>query len=98
MHRATIILALCAALIGCDKPQASRVALVKAHLPSECHLTLKGVRIPDSVLVAKGKEQRGKPGVPSAPGDEPDSCVGAKAFLQQAGMNTDDFPSLDLRS
>lgn len=100
MDRATITLALCVfpALIGCDKPEASRVRLVKTHLPSECHLTLNGVRIPDDVLVAKGKKQRGKRAVASVGNDEPDSCVGAAIILQQAGMNIHELPSLDLRS
>jgi len=100
MDRATIPLALSVFLapMGCDRPQASQVRLVKAHLPRECHLTLNGVHIPDNVLVAKGKEQRGKRAVASAGNDEPDSCVGAAWMLQQAGMNLREFPSLDLRS
>jgi hypothetical protein len=100
VDRAAITLALSVflALMGCDRPQASQVRLVKAHLPRECHLTLNGVRIPDNVLVAKGKEQRGKRAVASVGNDEPDSCVGATFMLQQAGMNIHELPSLDLRS
>jgi hypothetical protein len=100
MDRATITLALCVfpALVGCDKPDASRVRLVKTHLPNECHLTLNGVHIADEVLVAKGRKERGKRGAASVENDEPDSCVGATIMLQQAGMYVDELPSLDLRS
>lgn len=98
--RATITLALCAfpALIGCDRSEASRVRVMKAHASSGCHLTLNGVRIPDQVLAAKGKKQRGKQAVNSVVNDEPDSCVGATIALQQAGMNIHEMPSVDLRS
>jgi hypothetical protein len=65
--------------------------------PSGCHLTLNGVRIPDDVLAARGKMQRSK-GAAAAGKDEPDSCVGATFMLQQAGMNTRELPSIDLRS
>ena len=98
MDRATIILALCVfpALVGCDKPDASRVRLVKAH-NNDCHLTLNGVRIPDDVLVATGKKQRGNRAVPSVGNDEL-RCEGAVIMLQRAGIKTDEFPSIDLRS
>ena len=97
--RATIILALCVfpALVGCGKPEASRVHLVKAQGPSDCHLTLNGVHIPDDVLVATGKEQRGNRAVPSVGNDEL-RCEGAVIMLQRAGIKTDEFPSIDLRS
>ena len=97
--RATIILALCVfpALVGCGKPEPSRVRLVKAHGPSDCHLTLSGVRIPDDVLVATGKKQRGNRAVPSVGNDEL-RCEGAVIMLQRAGIKTDEFPSIDLRS
>ena len=97
MGRVTITLALCifTALIGCDKPEASRVRLVKAHGPSDCHLTLNGVHIPDDVLVAEGKKHRGKR---PAANDQSDRCEGAAILLQQAGMHTDELPSIDLRS
>ena len=101
MDRATIILALSVfvALTGCGRPQASQVRLVKPeHVPGGCHLTLNGLRIPDDVLAAKGKMQRGKRAVASVGKDEPDSCVGAAFVLQQAGMNIDELPRLDLRS
>ena len=101
MDRATITLALSVflALMGCDRPEASQVRLVKVqHAPSGCHLTLNGVRIPDDVLVAKGNKQRGKRAVASVGKDEPDSCVGATIILQQAGMKIHELPSLDLRS
>ena len=100
MNRATITLALCVflALIGCGKPDASRVRLVKAHGSGDCHLTLNGVRIPDDVLVAKGKEHRGKQAVASVANDVSDRCEGALIMLQQAGMNTHQMPSIDLRS
>jgi hypothetical protein len=97
MGRVTITLALCVfpALIGCGKPEQSGVRLVKAHGPSDCHLTLNGVRIPDDVLVAEGKKHRGKR---AAANDESDRCEGAAIMLRRAGMNTDELPSIDLRS
>jgi hypothetical protein len=101
MDRPTITLALSVflALVGCDRPQASQVRLVKVQrAPNGCHLTLNGVRIPDDVLVDKGKKQRGKQAVASGGKDEPDSCVGAAIMLQQAGMNIHELPSIDLRS
>jgi hypothetical protein len=95
MNRAMITLALCVfpALVGCGKPQPSGVRLVKAHGPSDCHLTLNGVRIPDDVLEAKGKAHRGKK---EAANDESDRCEGATIMLRQAGMNTDEMPSINL--
>ena len=101
MDRATINLAVSVllALTGCDRPEASQVRLVKAqNAPSGCHLTLNGVRIPDNVLVAKGRMRRGKQAVASGGKDEPDSCVGATFMLQQAGMNVDEMPSINLTS
>jgi hypothetical protein len=101
MDRATITLALSVfvALVGCDRPQASQVRLVKVQrAPAGCHLTLNGVRIPDGALVEKGKKQRAKQAVASGGKDEPDSCVGAAIMLQQAGMNIHELPSIDLRS
>ena len=97
MGRRTIILALCVfpALVGCDKPEASGVRLVQGHGPSDCHLTLNGVHIPDDVLVAEGKKHRGKRAVAN---DNSDRCEGAAIMLQQAGMHTDELPSIDLRS
>lgn len=68
---------------------------MKAHGPSDCHLTLNGVRISDDVLVAEGKKHRGKRAVAN---DESDRCEGAVIMLQQAGMNTEKMPSIDLRS
>jgi hypothetical protein len=95
MNRAIITLALCAfpALVACDKPEPSGVRLVKAHGPSDCHLTLNGVRIPDDVLVAKGKAHRGKK---ADANDKSDRCEGATIMLRQAGMNTDEMPSMNL--
>ena len=101
MDRATITLALSVflALMGCNRPQASQVRLVKVqHAPSGCHLTLNGVRIPDDVLAEEGKKQKGKRAVASGGKDEPDSCVGAAVILQQAGMNIHELPSIELRS
>jgi hypothetical protein len=101
MDRATINLALSVflALMGCDRPEASQVRLVKVqHAPGGCHLTLNGIRIPDNVLVAKGKMQQGKQAVASGGKGEPDSCLGAAIMLQQAGMNIRELPSIDLRS
>jgi len=97
--RASIILALCVfpALVGCGKPEDSRVRLVKAHDPSDCHLTLNGVHIPDDVLVATAKKQRGDRGAPSLGNDEL-RCEGAVIMLRRAGIKTDEFPSIDLRS
>ena len=96
MSRATITLALCVfpALIGCGKAEESGVRLAKAHGPGDCHFTLNGVRIPDDVLVAEGKKHRGNRAVAN---DESDRCEGAVSRLKQAGMNTDEMPSLDLR-
>jgi hypothetical protein len=98
-NRATLILVLCVfpALFGCGKPEAPRVRLVKAHGPSDCHLTLNGVRIPDDVLVATGKKQRGNRSVASVGSDDL-RCEGAVIMLQRAGIKTDEFPSIDLRS
>jgi hypothetical protein len=95
MNRAMITLALCVfpPLVGCGKPEPSGVRLVKAHGPSDCHLTLNGVRIPDDVLVAKGKAYRDKK---AAANDESDRCEGATIMLRQAGMNTDEMPSMNL--
>jgi hypothetical protein len=95
MNRVIITLALCvfAALVGCGKPEPSGVRLVKAYGPSDCHLTLNGVRIPDGVLEAKGKAHRGKK---EAANDESDRCEGATIVLRQAGMNTDEMPSIKL--
>lgn len=95
MHRAMITLALCVspALVGCGKPEPSGVRLVKAHGQSDCHLTLNGVRIPDDVLAAKGKADRGKK---AGANDESDRCEGATIMLRQAGMNTDEMPSMNL--
>jgi hypothetical protein len=97
--RATIILALCvfSALVGCGKPEVSRVRLVKAHGPSDCRLTLNGVRIPDEVLLATGKKQRGNRAVASV-GNDKLRCEGAVIMLQRAGIKTDELPSIDLRS
>ncbi len=88
----TLILCVFPALIGCGKPDASRVRLAKAHGSGDCHLILNGVRIPDEVLVAKGKEHRGKQPVAN---DESDRCEGAIIMLQQAGMNTNEMLSID---
>jgi hypothetical protein len=95
MNRAMTTLAMCvfAALLGCRKPEASDVRLVRTHRPSDCHLTLNGVRIPDDVLAAKGKAHRGRE---AAANDESDRCEGATIMLRQAGMNTDEMPSIDL--
>ncbi len=95
MSRAMITLALCVfpPLVGCGKPEPSGVRLVKAHGPSDCHLTLNGVRIPDYVLEAKGSARRGKK---PAVNDESDRCEGATIMLRQAGMNTDEMPSINL--
>jgi hypothetical protein len=95
MNHATITLALCVfpALVGCGKPEPSGVRLVKARGPSDCHLTLNGVRIPDDVLEAKGKAHRGKT---AAANNESDRCEGATIMLRQAGMNTDEMPSINL--
>src|SRR3954470_1775506 len=74
MDRATITLALSVflALVGCDRPQASQVRLVKVQrAPNGCHLTLNGVHIPDNVLVEKGRKQRGKQAVAAGGKDEP---------------------------
>ena len=97
MSRASITLTLCvfAPLTGCGKPGESGVRLVKAHGPGDCHLTLNGVHIPDDVLVAEGKKHRDKRTVAN---DESDRRAGAVIRLQQAGMNTDEMPSIDLRS
>ena len=96
MGRVTITLALCVftVLIGCDKPEPSGVRLVKAHGPNDCHLTLNGVHIPDDVLAAEGKKHRGKR---PATNDQSDRCEGAVIFLQQAGMRTDELPSINLK-
>lgn len=98
MGRVTITFALCVflALPGCDKPAASRVRLVKAH-KNDCHLTLNGIRIPDAVLVAKAKKQRGERGAASV-GDDELRCEGAIITLRQAGIKTDEFPKIDLGS
>jgi len=101
MDRRTITLALSVvvALAACDRPQANAVRLVRdEHVPSGCHLDLNGTHIPDNVLVATGKMQRGKGAVASLGDDEPDSCVGAAFMLQRAGMKLHGFPTLDLRS
>ena len=101
MDRATITLAVgvILALMGCDRPKASQVRLVKVeHSSGGCQLTLNGARIPDDVLVAKGKKERAKRAVASGGKDEPDSCVGATIMLQQSGMNIHELPSIDLRS
>ena len=101
VDRATTTLALSVllALIGCNRTEASQVRLVKVqHSPGGCHLTLNGVRIPDDVLVAKGKKERGKRAVASDGENEPDSCVSAAIMLRQAGMNIHEMPSIDLRS
>jgi hypothetical protein len=55
---------------------------------------LNGVRIPDDVLIAEGKKYRGNRAVAN---DESDRCEGAVSRLKQAGMNTDEMPSIDLR-
>lgn len=98
MDRVTITFALCVfpALFGCDKPDASPVHLVKAH-KDQCHLALNGVRIPDAVLVAKAKKQRGDRGAASVGNDEL-RCEGAIITLRQAGIKTDEFPKIDLGS
>lgn len=99
MDRATITLALCVvpAVFGCNKPEGSRVSLVNAHVPSDCHLTLNAVRIPDDVLVAKAKKQRGNQATASVSNDKL-RCEGAIIVLRQAGIKTDEFPSINLRS
>jgi hypothetical protein len=56
---------------------------------------LNGVRIPDDVLIAEGKKYRGNRAVAN---DESDRCEGAVSRLKQAGMNTDEMLSIDLRS
>ena len=95
----TLALSVLLALAACDRPQPNRVRLVKnEHAQRGCHLTLNGVRIPDDVLVAKGKMQRSKRAVASVGNDEPDRCVGATFMLQQAGINLDEMPTVDLRS
>jgi hypothetical protein len=98
MHRVTITLALCVflALLGCGKPDASRVRLVKAH-KDDCHLTLNGVHIPDADLIAKAKKQRGDRAAASVGNDEL-RCEGAIITLRQAGIKTDEFPKIDLGS
>ena len=98
MGRVIITFALCVflALPGCGKPDASRVHLVKAH-KDECHLTLNGVRIPDADLVAKAKKQRGDRAAASVGNDEL-RCEGAIIMMRQAGIKTDEFPTIDLRS
>jgi len=73
------------------------VSLVNAHVPSDCHLTLNGVRIPDDVLVAKAKKHRGNQATASV-SNEKLRCEGAIIVLRQAGIKTDEFPSIDLRS
>ena len=92
----TFALGVFLALLGCGKPDASRVRLVKAH-NNDCHLTLNGVRIPDAVLVAKAKKQRGDRAATSVGNDEL-RCEGAIIMLRQAGIKTDEFPRIDLRS
>jgi len=98
MDRATISSALCLflPLLGCGKPEASRIRLVKAR-DNGCHLTLNGASIPDAVLVAKAKKQRGDRAVPSVGNDEL-RCDGAIIMLRQAAIKTDEFPTIDLRS
>lgn len=98
MDRVTITLVVCVflALLGCGQPDASRVRLVKAH-SNDCHLTLNGVRISDAVLVAKAKKQRGDRAAASVGNDEL-RCEGAIIMLRQAGIKTDEFPKIDLRS
>ena len=101
MDRATITLAVSVllVLIGCDRPQALQVRLVNLErAPSGCHLTLNGVRIPDDVLVEKGRKQRGKQAVASRGEDAHDRCVGAAIMLRQTGVNIHELPSIDLRS
>lgn len=100
MARPPITLALCVlpALLGCGKPEASRVRLAgKAHDAGDCHLTLNGVHIPDEVLVAKGKERLGDYKAASVGNDEL-RCQGAIVMMQKAGAKTDEFPSINLRS
>lgn len=100
MARATITLALCVlpALVGCGKPQVSRVRLAgRAHDSGDCHLTLNGVHISDDVLVAKGKERLGDQKAASVGNDEL-CCQGAIVMMQKAGVKTDELPSIDLRS
>ena len=89
MNRTMITLALCVfpALVGCGKPEPSGVRLVKAG-PSDCHLTLNGIRIPDDVLEAKGRAHRGKN---AAANDESDRCEGATIVVRQTGMKTDEM-------
>lgn len=101
MKRATITLGLgvVLALMGCDRNKIPQVRLVKVqHSPRGCHLTLNGTRVPDDVLAAEGKLERGKQAVRSIREGEPDSCVGAIMRLQRAGVNVREFPSIDLRS
>lgn len=92
----TFTLCVFLALLGCGKPDASRVRLVKAH-EDDCHLTLNGVRIPDADLVAKAKKQRGDRAAASVGNDEL-RCEGALITLRQAGIKTDEFPKIDLGS
>lgn len=98
MDRVTTTFALCVflALLGCGKPDASRVRLAKAH-EDDCHLTLNGVRIPDAALIAKAKKQRGDRAAASVGNDEL-RCEGAIIMMRQAGIKTDEFPTLDLKS
>lgn len=95
MNRAMITLALSVfpALVACDKPEPSGVRLAKAHGPDDCHLMLNGVRIPDDVLEAKGKAHRGNKAVSN---NESDRCEGATIMLRQAGIKTDQMPSINL--
>jgi hypothetical protein len=70
--------------------------LLKAR-DHDCHLTLNGVRIPDAVLVAKARKQR-EDRAASSVGNDQLRCEGAIIMLRQAGIKTDEFPTIDLRS
>lgn len=98
MDRLTTTFVLCVfpALLGCGKSDALRVRLVKAH-KDDCHLTLNGVRIPDAALIAKAKKQRGDRAAASVGNDEL-RCEGAVIMMRQAGIKTDEFPAIDLKS
>lgn len=93
----TVVLCVLPALLGCGKPEVSRVRLAgKAHDAGDCHLTFNGLQIPDVVLIAKGKERLGGRKAASVGNDEL-RCQGAMVMMKQAGAKTDELPSIDLR-